>query len=187
MQVRIAGLVPESFVDGSGIRFAIFMQGCLRRCEGCHNPNTHKLTDGNVIDTEELLRRIETRRKILSGITLTGGEPLLQFDAALELARGAKSLGLNVWLYTGYRYEELTPAADALLNHVDVLVDGEFILAKRDLELPFRGSSNRGGKQESVTRQSDSFRYKRLGQSMADGSRRGTCNETFRRIEKGNR
>ena len=142
MQVRIAGLVPESFVDGSGIRFAIFMQGCLRRCEGCHNPNTHKLTDGNVIETEELLNRIESRRKILSGITLTGGEPLLQFDAALDLARGAKSLGLNVWLYTGYRYEELTPAADALLNHVDVLVDGEFILAKRDLELPFRGSSN---------------------------------------------
>lgn len=142
MQVRIAGLVPESFVDGSGIRFAIFMQGCLRRCEGCHNPNTHKLTDGNVIETEELLNRIESRRKILSGITLTGGEPLLQFDAALDLASGAKSLGLNVWLYTGYRYEELTPAADALLNHVDVLVDGEFILAKRDLELPFRGSSN---------------------------------------------
>ncbi|MBR4621879.1 MAG: anaerobic ribonucleoside-triphosphate reductase activating protein [Salinivirgaceae bacterium] len=142
MQVRIAGVVPESFVDGSGIRFAIFMQGCLRRCEGCHNPNTHKLTDGNVIETEELLNRIESRRKILSGITLTGGEPLLQFDAALDLASGAKSLGLNVWLYTGYRYEELTPAADALLNHVDVLVDGEFILAKRDLELPFRGSSN---------------------------------------------
>ena len=142
MQVRIAGLVPESFVDGSGIRFAIFMQGCLRRCEGCHNPNTHKLTDGTLADTNELLRRVESRRKILSGITLTGGEPLLQFDAALDLASGAKSLGLNVWLYTGYRYEELTPAADALLNHVDVLVDGEFILAKRDLELPFRGSSN---------------------------------------------
>ena len=142
MQVRIAGLVPESFVDGSGIRFAIFMQGCLRRCEGCHNPHTHKLTDGNIIDTEDVIRRIESRRDFLSGITLTGGEPLLQFDAALELARGAKSLGLNVWLYTGYRYEELTPAVDALLNHVDVLVDGEFILAKRDLDLPFRGSSN---------------------------------------------
>ena len=142
MKVRIAGVEPESFVDGSGIRFAIFMQGCLRRCEGCHNPNTHKLTDGYVLDTEELIQRIESRRKILSGITLTGGEPLLQFDAALELARGAKELGLNVWLYTGYRYEELTPAADALLNHVDVLVDGEFVLGLRDLELSFRGSSN---------------------------------------------
>ena len=89
MQVRIAGVVPESFVDGSGIRFAIFMQGCLRRCHGCHNPKTHKLTDGNIIDTEDVMRQIESRRKILSGITLTGGEPLLQFDAALELARGA--------------------------------------------------------------------------------------------------
>ena len=109
MKVRIAGVEPESFVDGSGIRFAIFMQGCLRKCFGCHNPNTHKLTDGYVLDTEELLQRIKARRKILSGITLTGGEPLLQFDAALELASGAKELGLSVWLYTGYRYEELTP------------------------------------------------------------------------------
>ena len=141
MQIRIAGLVPESYVDGDGIRFAIFMQGCQRNCAGCHNPETHSLDGGRLIDTGEIISEVK-KNPLLDGITLTGGEPLLQIDAAKELARAAKSLGLSVWLYTGYIFEELPPAAATLLESVDVLIDGAFIESQRDLDLQFRGSRN---------------------------------------------
>ena len=141
MQIRIAGLVPESYVDGDGIRFAIFMQGCLRNCAGCHNPETHALDGGRLIDTAEIISAVK-KNPLLDGITLTGGEPLLQLDAANELARAAKSIGLSVWLYTGYTFEEIPSNAATLLESVDVLIDGAFIESQRDLDLQFRGSSN---------------------------------------------
>ncbi len=140
MLIRIAGLVPESFVDGDGIRFAIFMQGCLRNCEGCHNPETHALDGGRLIDTAEIISAIK-KNPLLDGITLTGGEPFLQVDAANELARAAKNLGLSVWCYTGFNFEDLPPEVE-LLKNIDVLIDGEFIESLRDLELQFRGSHN---------------------------------------------
>ena len=141
MQIRIAGLVPESYVDGDGIRFAIFMQGCLRNCAGCHNPETHALDGGRLIDTAEIISAVK-KNPLLDGITLTGGEPLLQLDAANELARAAKSIGLSVWLYTGYTFEEIPSNAATLLESVDVIIDGAFIESQRDLDLQFRGSSN---------------------------------------------
>ena len=141
MNIRIAGVIPESIVDGEGIRFAVFMQGCLRNCKGCHNPHTHALDGGKVVDTAELIEQIKNN-PLLAGITLTGGEPLLQIPAATELAKAAKNLGLNVWCYTGYKFEDLSPEANELLKFVDVLVDGEYIEELRDLELKFRGSKN---------------------------------------------
>jgi len=141
LQIRIAGLVPESFVDGDGIRFAIFMQGCRRNCAGCHNPETQDLNGGRLVDTQEIISAIK-KNPLLDGITLTGGEPLLQICAATEISRAAKNFGLNVWCYTGYTFEELPIDAAPLLENVDVLVDGEFVLSLRDLELQFRGSRN---------------------------------------------
>ena len=141
MLIRIAGLVPESFVDGDGIRFAIFMQGCLRNCEGCQNPETHALDGGRLIDTAEIISDIK-KNPLLDGITLTGGEPLLQIDAANEIACAAKNFGLSVWCYTGFTFEELPPDAAPLIENVDVLIDGAFIESLRDLDLQFRGSRN---------------------------------------------
>lgn len=141
MDIRIAGIVPESIVDGDGIRYAIFMQGCNRHCPGCQNPATHALDGGKIFDTAEIIDDIK-KNPLLSGITLTGGEPLLQIPPAIEIARATKEMGLNVWCYTGFKFEEVPPAAQELLKFVDVLVDGEFVLALRDLELDFRGSSN---------------------------------------------
>lgn len=141
MKIRIAGIVAESFVDGEGIRYAIFMQGCLRRCKGCHNPATHDLNGGKVVDTAELIAEIK-KNPLLTGITLTGGEPLLQIPPAVELAKAAKDFGLDVWCYTGYVLENIPPEAEELLKFVDVLVDGEYIDELRDLDLRFRGSKN---------------------------------------------
>lgn len=141
MDIRIAGIVPESIVDGEGIRYAIFMQGCNRHCVGCQNPATHALDGGKIVDTAEIIEDIK-KNPLLSGITLTGGEPLLQIPPAIEIAKATKEMGLNVWCYTGFKIEEVPPEAHELLKFVDVLVDGEFILPLRDLELDFRGSSN---------------------------------------------
>lgn len=141
MKIRIAGIVPESYVDGEGIRFTIFMQGCLRNCNGCHNPETHALDGGKILDTSEIIAEIK-KNPLLTGITLSGGEPLLQIAPALELAKFAQNSGLNVWLYTGYKFEEIPKDADELLKFVDVVVDGEYIEELRNLELEFRGSEN---------------------------------------------
>lgn len=93
------------------------------------------------MDTEDIIYQF-IRNPLLDGITLTGGEPFLQIDAANELAKAAKSLGLNVWCYTGYNLEDLPPEAAVLLDNIDVLVDGVFIESQRDLDLEFRGSRN---------------------------------------------
>lgn len=138
MKIRIAGIEPESLVDGEGVRFAIFMQGCLRRCKGCHNPQAQALGGGRLVDTEEIVSAIKSN-PLLDGITLTGGEPFLQIDAVKTLARAAKALGLNVWCYTGFTFEEIPPH---WLEYIDVLVDGAYIENLRDLNLKFCGSSN---------------------------------------------
>lgn len=141
MEIRIAGIISESFVDGVGIRFTIFMQGCLRNCKGCHNPSTHDLNGGKILDTEEIIFAIK-KNPLLSGITLSGGEPFLQIAPALEIARAVKNLGLSVWCYTGYKFENIPAEAAELLENIDVLVDGEYIEELKDLELKFCGSRN---------------------------------------------
>ena len=141
MLIRIAGLVPESFVDGTGIRFAVFFQGCLRHCPACHNPHTHGLNGGKLFDTADIISQFK-RNNLLDGITLTGGEPLLQIPPATELAQAAKRRGLSVWLYTGFTFEYLPADATPLIELVDVLVDGAFDINLRDLDLRFCGSRN---------------------------------------------
>ena len=150
MKVRIAGLEEESYVDGEGIRYAIFVQGCPHHCEGCHNPQTFDFDGGRLIEIDELLDRIKGNA-LLSGVTLTGGEPLCQLRSLTELARAVQGMGLTVWCYTGFTFEELIDGVERyfsadevreFLRHVDVLVDGPFVERQRDLSLAFRGSGN---------------------------------------------
>lgn len=144
MNIRIAGIVNDSIVDGPGFRLAIFTQGCPHHCKGCHNPNTHAFDGGKLGETRDIIEKMQ-ENELLDGITLTGGEPFCQPEACLELARAAHHAGLNVWSYSGYTFEELQKGQSewlALLKEVDVLVDGRFILEKRTLECRFRGSSN---------------------------------------------
>ena len=142
-QLQLAGVIRESIVDGPGIRFVVFTQGCPHRCPGCHNPATHDPAGGYAGDTETLLREFR-KNPLLAGVTLSGGEPFAQCEAMLELARGAHALGKDVWAYSGWTLEELLPRpeARALLEECDVLVDGPFLLGQRSLTLLFRGSKN---------------------------------------------
>ena len=143
MKIFIAGIIEESFVDGEGIRFSIFVQGCPHHCKGCHNPTTHNFSGGNIFDTASIIKSF-IKNPLLNGITLTGGEPLCQIEAVTELAKAAKIFNLSVWCYTGYVYEELlsNDKINQFLSYVDVLVDGKFIESQRDLTLNFRGSKN---------------------------------------------
>ena len=144
MKLRVSGIVEESVVDGDGLRFALFVQGCKRACPGCQNKSTWDLNGGVLMDTEEILEKIDD--PLLSGVTFSGGEPFLQAKALAELARKIHQKGLNIWCYTGDAYEEITERGEtdelALLNNVDVLVDGDFREDLRDLTLKFRGSKN---------------------------------------------
>ena len=145
MNIRIAGTVTDSIVDGPGYRYTIFAQGCPHHCPGCHNPQSHDFEGGRTVDTETILRQVR-ENPLLDGITLSGGEPFCQPEACRALAEAARDLGLSVWCYTGYTWEKLMQEADparlALLDAVDVLVDGPFILAQKSLELKFCGSRN---------------------------------------------
>ena len=144
-ELRIAGIEPESVVDGEGIRYVVFVQGCPHRCPGCHNPETHPFDGGRVANIQELFEEIR-ENPLLKGVTFSGGEPFCQPKPLAELARLVHGIGKDVTTYTGYLYEELLNMQDPdvvdLLAQTDTLIDGPFILAERDLTLPFRGSRN---------------------------------------------
>lgn len=144
--IRIAGMVEDSVVDGDGVRFTIFTQGCPHRCEGCHNPQTHSYDKGSNVPIDELKKDILANIPIIKGITLSGGEPFVQPKPCLELVKFAHDNSLDVWAYTGFKFEEIAQSGDLdrteLLYNVDYLVDGRYVKDFRDLSLRFRGSSN---------------------------------------------
>lgn len=144
-QVRIAGVVKESIVDGPGIRFVVFAQGCKHHCPGCHNPETHDFDSGNLVDIDAIINEMK-KNPLLDGITLSGGEPFEQPEAFSELANRSRALGYHVMTYTGYTYETLLEKKDEkrirLLENIDILVDGKFELEKKSMMLKFRGSKN---------------------------------------------
>lgn len=141
----MAGVVPESIVDGPGIRFAVFVQGCPHGCPGCHNPQTHSFEGGEVRRIEELFDQF-CRDPLLKGVTLSGGEPFCQAAPLAELAKLVHGAGKDVAVYTGYVYEDLLamedPGVQDLLAETDLLIDGPYVEAQRNLELRFRGSEN---------------------------------------------
>ena len=145
--IRLAGVVRESIVDGPGLRFTVFCQGCPHGCEGCHNPATHDFEGGYDCEISKIIAAVD-ENPLLDGVTFSGGEPMCQPEAFTVLAEELKKRNLNIMIYTGYTYEELLklaetrPAVGKLLELADYLVDGRFILAERDLTLPFRGSTN---------------------------------------------
>ena len=145
MEIRLAGIVPESIVDGPGYRLAVFVQGCPHACAGCHNPHTHDFAGGHLSDTAEIIAKLG-KNPLVRGVTLTGGEPMMQAEALCEIASAARERGMNVWCYTGYTLEALWQENRAdrmrLLEYVDVLVDGPYIAHERSLDLLYCGSKN---------------------------------------------
>lgn len=146
MNIRIAGTVNDSIVDGNGLRYTIFVQGCPHHCKGCHNPQTHSFDGGKEVSIFDLFETIISNT-LLDGVTFSGGEPFAQAKPLVELADLVKqNTNLNIVTYTGYTFEEIitsnNPDWIALLNSTDILIDGKFIEDLKSYELRFRGSSN---------------------------------------------
>ena len=146
--LTLAGLEEESIVDGPGLRFVVFTQGCPHHCKGCQNPQTHPFEGGKVHSIDDLLKCYD-ENPLLDGMTFSGGEPFAQAESLAALAQGVHKRGGNVVTYTGYTYETLhkgvldgNSAWQNLLSETDFLIDGPYIEKLRDLDLLFRGSSN---------------------------------------------
>ena len=141
--IKYANIVKASIVDGLGLRLTVFLQGCPRHCEGCQNPNLLSLDGGAEIGVRELAELIlKNITPLHKGITFSGGDPLIQSRELLRLIMIIKQQipRLNIWVYTGFLFEEVKNIP--VMSLIDVLVDGPFILSQKDLSLKFRGSSN---------------------------------------------
>ncbi|MDR2924133.1 MAG: anaerobic ribonucleoside-triphosphate reductase activating protein [Treponema sp.] len=147
--MRLSGITPESFVDGPGLRYVIFTQGCPHQCPHCHNPETWDNNGGKEYTVKQVVRLLKQQKKTKQGVTFSGGEPFLQADELAETALAAHQINWDVVTYTGYTYEELillinggNSGVSALLAATDILIDGKYIHKLRNIELHFRGSSN---------------------------------------------
>ena len=166
MQIRVAGIVPESVVDGPGIRFVVFAQGCPHHCPGCHNPEAQSFDYGEKFDMggeAKIMNALYPH--YITGLSILGGEPLhpkniKQIRFLCELVRMKFHYEKSIWLWTGYTAEEMLKHLEEydnkhkltvsdyakdlylILQCVDVVVEGRYIDYMRDLKLKFRGSSN---------------------------------------------
>ena len=126
-EIRISGIVEESIVDGPGLRYVLFTQGCPHHCKGCHNPTTHPFDGGRMVSPDWVFADVR-KNPIVRGVTFSGGEPFVQSGKLAPLAERLRAAGYNLTSYTGYLYEELL--ADSrhmpLLRQLDILVDTSY-------------------------------------------------------------
>ncbi len=146
-KIKLSGIIKESIVDGTGIRYVIFCQGCIHNCRNCFNPETHSFEGGKEWDIDAIIEDI-AKNPLLQGITFSGGDPWEQADKCSIIAESVKKMGLDVWSYTGYKFEYILQNLESrngwaeFIKHVDILVDGKFEEENKSLLLTFRGSSN---------------------------------------------
>lgn len=145
MKLQLAGMLPDSLVNGEGLRTVVFVSGCSHNCRGCHNKDMQSKSYGDSIEVSKVYYDIE-KNSIARGVTFSGGEPFDQAEALCELASLVKANGKSLWCYTGYVLEELkkssNPHVHKLLSYVDVLVDGPFLEELMEGAPRYAGSSN---------------------------------------------
>jgi len=140
----LSGIVSDSIVDGPGIRTTVFSQGCPHHCPGCHNPETWEFGCGTEVPVEAIVDIVKSN-PLCRGVTFSGGEPFAQAAGFAKLAAFLKEQGYEVASYSGYTFEELLEGSQdqkKLLESIDILIDGPFLLAEKSLEIAFRGSRN---------------------------------------------
>lgn len=161
VEINLFGTAPGSIVDGPGIRFGVFVQGCSHHCSGCHNPESQAHKSNKIKTVAEILDEFESAESC-TGVTLSGGEPFEQAESLAELASALKDKSISVWCYSGYLFEDLLAISNgqnapgqsdycnsqnaasvkSLLQNIDVLVDGEFKQDLKSYDALYRGSTN---------------------------------------------
>lgn len=136
--MKILNIIKGTAVDGPGLRNSVYVAGCIHHCPGCHNPQSWDFNNGHDMTVEEVFNEVYDD---YCDVTLTGGDPALQHWECLDLCKLLKARGKNIWMYTGYLYEDLKARCPELLKYIDVLVDGHYDQNKRDLTR-FCGSTN---------------------------------------------
>lgn len=184
--INLASWLPMTEAEGPGRRAALWVQGCQFLCPGCCNPNFLRIAPRELVTAESLVQRVGAAKSEhdIEGLTMLGGEPMLQAKGLSELAVGTQALGLSVMVFTGYTLEELRreplPGTEQLLGHTDVLVDGRYVAELPEERRAWAGSSNQrfhyltsrydnsieqaeGGKQRVEVRLSESGRVELNG------------------------
>lgn len=141
--LSIIDVIEDTTVDGPGFRTAIYAAGCPNACPGCHNPESWDIRTGKPVKTEELLHQVLADE--FANVTFSGGDPMFQPEGFTKLAKAIKEKSKkSIWCYTGYTFEQILqrPEQAALLDYIDVLVDGRYEEKLKDINLLFRGSSN---------------------------------------------
>ena len=142
-KIRVLDILRQTMADGPGLRTSIYCAGCKHHCPGCHNPQSWPMDGGREMSLDELMDIIKS--DALSNVSFSGGDPFFQAPAFTELARRIKEeTGKTIWCWTGFTIEQIKkdPEKSKMLDYIDVLVDGPFILEQRDTHLKFRGSPN---------------------------------------------
>ena len=146
MKLQIGGFLENSLVNGDGIRSVIFVSGCNHNCVSCQNEFMQDFNYGEDVSIDDIVKRIKKNMPIIKGVTFSGGEPFESAQALSKLSETFKSLGLNIWCYSGYTYNEIINSGDidklTFLNFIDVLIDGKFDEALVESASKYTGSSN---------------------------------------------
>ena len=143
MLISVLKVVGNTAADGPGLRTSVYLAGCSHHCPGCHNPQSWDINSGTMMEIDDLVEEIESYGN--KKVTITGGDPYYQAVPLVHLLSKLYTKDYNIWVYTGYRYEDLcfdSGARGGSLRYIDGLVDGPFIQELRDISLRFRGSSN---------------------------------------------
>lgn len=155
MSFKVFGMVEEDSVNAPGFSLTVFLQGCWHpegtpemdakgHCHGCHNPQSHPMEGGDVFTEDQIIERLQSSQ-LHKTLVLSGGEPICQIEPLIPLCKRVKELGYNIWLYSGYTFEQLqlqVPKWKELAQYLDVLVDGPFVPSLKSYRLKFRGSKN---------------------------------------------
>ena len=144
--LKVAGFLDNSLVNGEGLRSVLFVSGCRHNCPGCHNISMQDFDYGDKVSLAEILNRIKSNIPLIKGVTFSGGDPFEQAEGLSWLASEIKAMGLNIWCYSGYTYDEIIKSKDkyklGLLSNIDVLVDGRYEENLKKGSLKYTGSSN---------------------------------------------
>lgn len=137
--MRVLQIVKGTAADGPGLRNTVYVAGCIHKCPGCHNPESWNFMAGKRMTPLEVFQEVYDD---FADVTFSGGDPMLQWTEVYEVCHMLKERGKNIWLYTGYDYEDIVSRAPEILQVIDVLVDGKYDQTKREVTKRFAGSTN---------------------------------------------